>query len=267
LRCKLTYFSVFWSNDTLGLIQYPDFWETVAQNIQVYRNNILELDDHVIRLQDGTEIPTDALLCGTGWTANSPRFFSWTERARLELPHCVGQATKDHPLWTHLEDEADRRVLADFPRLAKPPDYYKKPTTTIPYRLYNCMAPLHDDSIIFLGHIHVPNAFRAAECQTIWATAYLDQKVKLPAMEDMQKEVALMIAWNRRRYLNNGRDDNYLHYDLVGYTDKLLSELGLSCRRKGWLADLFAPRKASEFESPRKEHLEKMRVIREQEVT
>lgn len=256
---KLTYFSVFWSNDTLGLIQHPDFWETVAQNVQVYRDNVLELDDHIVRLQDGTEIPTDALLCGTGWTANSPGFFSRTELARLGLPHRVDQATEDDPLWTQLEVEADRRVLDDFPRLAKPPDYYKKPTTTTPYRLYNCMVPLHDDSIVFLGHVHVPNAFRAAECQAIWATAYLDQKAKLPAMEEMQKDVALRIAWNRRRYLNNGQDGNYLHYDLVGYTDKLLGELGLSCRRKGWLADLFAPCKASDFEGPRKEYLEMVR--------
>lgn len=120
------------------------------------------------------------------------------------------------------------------------------------------MVLLHDDSIVFLGHVQVPNAFRAAECQAIWATAYLDQKVKLPAMEDMQEEIALRIAWNKRRYLNNDRHGNYLHYDLVGYTNKLLGELGFSCRRKGWFADLFTPCKASDFEGPRREYLEKI---------
>ena len=253
--------SIFWANDTLGLIQHPDFWQTVAQNVQVHRSDILGLSEHLIRLKDGTSIPTDVLLCGTGWTPSSPSFFSPTQLAQLGLPHPIDQPDHENALWTKLQEEADHQVLAQFPKLANPPTYHKKPIANTPYRLYNLMVPIHDDdhSIIFLGHVLVPNAFRAAECQAIWATAYLDEQVPLPSVEDMQKEIALTNAWNRRRYLNNGEAGNYLNYDLVGYTDRLLGELGLSCHGKGWFEDLFAPCKASDFKGPKMEYLERMK--------
>lgn len=247
----------------MGLIQHPEFWKTVAENVRVYRNDFQELDEHLVRLDDGTEIPTDVLLCGTGWNSNSTRLFDQDQIAQLGLPHSVDRRTPHDSMWEKLEVEADHKVLAQFPRLVKPPDYYEKPTTTTPYRLYNCMAPLHDDTIVFLGHIRVPNAFRAAECQAIWATAYLDRQITLPSMEAMEAEIALTNAWNKRRYLNNGRGGNYLHYELIGYTDKLLHELGLSCHRKGWFDDFFAPCTASDFVAPRKEYLEKVRGSKE----
>lgn len=245
----------------MGLIQHPDFWQTVAEKVQVYRNDIRELDQHLVRLDDETEIPTDILLCGTGWNSNSAQFFHQDQIAQLGLPHRVDQQSPDDSRWEKLEAGADQKVLVQFPRLVKPPDCYEQPTTTSPYRLYNCMAPLRDDSIVFLGHIYVPNAFRAAECQAIWATAYLDRQVTLPSIEAMEADIALTNAWNKRRYLNNGHGGNYLHYDLIGYTDKLLRELGLSCRRKSWLDDFFAPCTASDFVQPRKEYLEKVRGV------
>ena len=252
---QLTCPSIFWSNDTLGLIQHPDFWQTIAENTQVYRNDIQRLEEHLVRLDNGTEIQTDVLLCGTGWKSDGPSFFHHDQIVRLGLPHPIDQPSPEDSMWKTLETEADHKVLAQFPRLAKPPDYYKKPVVTTPYRLYNCMAPLHDDSIVFLGHIHSPNAFRAAECQAIWATAYLDRQITLPSVQEMQAEIALINAWNRRRYLNNGHEGNFLHYDLIGYTDKLLRELGLSCRKKGWFEDFFAPCTSSDFVTPRKEYL------------
>lgn len=243
----------------MGLIQHPDFWQTIAENVHVYRDDIRKLEEHLVRLEDGTGIPTDILLCGTGWNSDSPNFFHQDQIAQLGLPHRINQPTQDDSMWEQFETDADQKVLAQFPRLAKPPDYYEKPAAKTPYRLYNCMAPLHDDSIVFLGHVHVSNAFRAAECQAIWATAYLDQQITLPSMQEMQAEIALTNAWNRRRYLNNGHGGNFLNYDLIGYTDKLLRELGLSCRRKGWFDDLFAPCTASDFRAPRKKYLEKVK--------
>jgi hypothetical protein len=256
---ELTIDSIFWSNDALGLIQHPDFWQTVAENVQIYREDILELDTNVVRLNDGTEVPTDVLLCGTGWSSGSPPFFSREQVARLGLPHPVDQPTEDDPKWAELESEADPKVVAQFPRLAEPPDVYPKPVTRTAYRLYNCMASLQDDSILFLGHIHVANGFRAAECQAIWATAYFDKQVRLPSLVEMEKEVALLTAWCRRRYLNNGQAGNYLHYDLIGYTDKLLGQLGLSCHRKGMWDNLFSPCTAADFKPVKEKYLERMR--------
>ena len=173
----------------MGLIQHPDFWQTVAENVQIYREDILELDTHLVRLKNGIEIPTDVLLCGTGWAPDLPYFFTQDQIAQLGLPHRIDQPTEDDPDWTKLENEADHQVVTYFPRLAKPPPYHQKPIINTPHRLYNCMAPLHDDTIVFLGHIYVPNAFRAAECQAIWATAYLDKTIPLPPAEQMRREI------------------------------------------------------------------------------
>lgn len=244
----------------MGLIQHPDFWQTIAENVQIYREDILELDDHLVRLKDGTEIETDVLLCGTGWNSTVFKFFSEDQASQLGIPHRLDHSTQEDATWTELEADADAQVLAQFPRLANPPTYHAKPTSTTPYRLYNSMAPLNDDSIVFLGHIYVPNAFRAAECQAIWATAYLDKQAPLPSVDTMQRNVALLNAWNKRRYLNNGLAGNFLHYDLIGYTDKLLQELGLSCHREGWWNDMFTTCKASDLARPRKEYLERVKA-------
>ena len=62
----------------------------------------------------------------------------------------------------------------------------------------------------------------------MWMAAYLDGKIDVPSESEMRERVAEMVAWNRRRYLNNGATGIYLHYDMVGYTDRLLAELGIS---------------------------------------
>lgn len=63
----------------------------------------------------------------------------------------------------------------------------------------------------------------------------------------MQREIARTKAWCKRRYLNNGAMGNYLHYDLIGYTDKLVREMGENCAVKGWYENWFAPCTASDF--------------------
>ena len=145
--------------------------------------------------------------------------------------------------------------------LANPPPHHRKHVTRTPYRLYKHIAPLSDidgaRSIVFIGQICVGNYFRAVEAQSLWATAYLDKKLVLPEVEERQEEVALFTAWCRRRYLNNGEGGNWMTFELVGYTDRLLEQLGLKSHRKGWFKDLFEPCKASDFKGLREEYLEK----------
>ena len=140
-----------------------------------------------------------------------------------------------------LQSAADKEVIDEYPQLAHPPQFFQKPMVKTPYRLYKCMAPLDDDSIVFLGQIRIANNFRVAECQALWATALLDGTLDLPSYEDMQGEIAYVNAWCRRRYPANGGLGNYMHYDVIAYTDALLAELGLTSHRKPWLKDFFAP--------------------------
>ena len=76
-------------------------------------------------------------------------------------------------------------------------------------------------------------------------------------MEERQEDVALFTAWCRRGYLNNREGGNWMTFELVGYTDRLLEQLGLKSHRKGWFKDLFEPCMASDFRGLREEYLEK----------
>jgi dimethylaniline monooxygenase (N-oxide forming) len=160
-------------------------------------------------------------------------------------------------LWTQLEKEADKKVVARFPQLGNPPPYYKKPVLNTPYRLYKTIAPLHDNTIAFIGHVLITDYFRTAQAQAIWATAYLDNRLELPSLEERQKEVALFNAWSKRRYLNNGNTGIWMVFEFTGYTDGLLGQVGLSSHRRGWISDFFGPNKARDMRGIKDEYVRK----------
>lgn len=89
----------------------------------------------------------------------------------------------------------------------------------------------------------------------MWAAAYLDKKVALPDAEERRKEAALFTAWCRRRYLSNGEKGNRITFEMVGYTDRLLEQLGLKTHRKGWFRDCFEPCRQSDFRGLRDEYV------------
>jgi NADPH-dependent 2,4-dienoyl-CoA reductase/sulfur reductase-like enzyme len=70
------------------MIHRPDFWDTIAQHVEVYEDDILELDGRIVRLKSGDEIVTDVLLCGTGFTP-SVDFFDQDLLRGLGLPYAV----------------------------------------------------------------------------------------------------------------------------------------------------------------------------------
>ncbi|KAL8888712.1 MAG: hypothetical protein Q9215_003896 [Flavoplaca cf. flavocitrina] len=248
---------VFWQNQGAGLVNRPNFWDTIAQNVQVHYEDIEELHKGNIRLKSGEDIPCDAILCGTGWTP-SLNFFDQDMLADLGIPQPVSNFPPEKAkLWEELEKDADQQVLERFPILAYPPDHYHKPVTETPYRLYNGIAPLSDSSIAFVGHVLVANYFRLAECQAIWATAYLDGNVKLPALEQRQKNVALFVAWCRRRYLSNGERGHWMSAEQTGYTDRLFHDVGLSSHRRFWLWDAFVPSSKKDLHRVRAEYIKK----------
>ena len=215
---------------------------------------------HSIVLDDGSEIPANVLLCRTGWKFNYP-FFPKEQARSLGLPHSPEEdLPEDSKLWKSLLESADRRVLAEFPVLKTQPPHKipEVPTTTI--RLYNCISPLEDPSVVFLGRAHLSNSFRAAEAQAIWATAYFDGNIKMPSLEQAQREVAYMNALSRRRYPSHGTAGDFLFFELVWYTDKILGEVGLKSHRKGWWADWVEPCLATDFEGAKDEYRNKYGV-------
>ena len=209
--------------------------------MDIYQSNLRELDLGLVRLESEEEIPTDVLLCGTGWSP-ALDFFDTDLLIKLDLPHEIADEPAEYSeKWATLEKEADQKVLQKFPILANPPPHYKKPGTLTPYRLYNGIASVHDDSVVFIGHVLVGNYFSVTEAQAIWATAYLDKHLKLPSLAEQEKEIALFTSWCRRRYLSNGENGNWMTFEFIVYSDRLLHEVGLSSHRKGWFQDLFSP--------------------------
>ena len=209
--------------------------------MSVYEADILELDRRLVRLKGDKEVSSDVLLCGTSWTSTLD-LFDKDLLVKLDLPHPLEHEPAEvGAKWAWLEKEADQKVLDRFPMLANPPVCHWKPIDVRPYRLYNGIAPLRDDSIAFIGHVLVGNYFIATECQATWATAYLDKRLVLASYEERQAKTALFTAWCRQRYLSNCERGNWLPFDMIPYTNKLLQELGLSSHRKGWLQDFLAP--------------------------
>jgi dimethylaniline monooxygenase (N-oxide forming) len=184
--------------------------------VNVYRSDSSGTTANSIILKDGREVPTDVLLCGTGWKSSYP-FFSSKQASELGLPSKPPKDSVEEQSCTALMDAADERILRQYPILARPlPDC--KPISEdspTPARLYQGMASLTDPSIVFLGRARMSNNFRGAEAQAIWATAYWDGHVKLPPLMQAQEAVAYQRAFCRRRYPSRGADGLNFHADLV----------------------------------------------------
>ena len=100
----LRHHRLFWQKGTAGLLNRVDFWETVAPNVHIYLDNILELDTRLIRLKKGNVVASDVLLCGTGWDAASFDFFEAEHLVQLGLPHLLkDEPSQESEMWARLE--------------------------------------------------------------------------------------------------------------------------------------------------------------------
>ena len=217
------------------------------------------MQDHSIKLHDGSEVISDVLFCGTGWDPHYP-FFTKAQAVKMGLSHaCEDDEPEESQEWDAFSKIADQRIIAQFPQLANPPPHVKSPAkpNRTATRLYNCIAPLGDTSIAFMGDIHLHDSFRTAEAQAIWTTAYFDGNVKLPPLKEAKQEIAYMTAFCKRRYPSRGGAGNYFHTDLVPYTDKLMKDIGLKSHRKGWWKDLVYPCLISDLKGMKDEYLAK----------
>ncbi|MCJ1404896.1 monooxygenase [Xylographa trunciseda] len=250
---------IFWQNDSTGVNQRPDFWDVIAQKVKVYRQDVVKLNGSSIILTKD-KILADVLICATGWL---PSYHSFVDKS---LAHDLGLPTsadiEAKPEWEALDATADEEILTRFPRLKNPPPHHSSSQTSSPFRLYKYMlstSPAYHD-ILFLGHIAVGNNFRAAEVQALWATAYFDGHLHVPSQAEMENEVAMGVAWCRRRYLTKGELGHWLYYDLVPYTDALLKDVGVKGHRKTEAGDFWKPCVAQDLKGVVEEYLDIRRI-------
>ncbi|KAJ9642278.1 hypothetical protein H2199_004658 [Coniosporium tulheliwenetii] len=232
---------LFWQNDSTGIVQRADFFDTIATQVRVIRQDIRSMNEEGLMLDDGTAVAADAIVYCTGWKICHPYLDNETA-AQLGLPvHQDFCPPQEIVRWQALDRKGEIKALERFPILCEPPSHLASTSALSPLRLYKGMLPPHDHSIIFLGKLMLGNHFRNAEVQALWAVAALDGNICFPSTEDIGAEIADTVAWCRKRYLSKGELGNWLYFDMVPYTDTLLEQLGLKSHRKTWPKDLLAP--------------------------
>ena len=254
---------MFWQNESSGLNQRDDYWDVVAKNVKIYRRDIasIEPDSIVLRAKEGHSeanltIPADVLICCTGWSEASPLYDVATAKD-WGIPTSLDN---EDPAWKELDTHAEVDVLKRFPELEHPPQYRKKSSAKTPFRLYKAMASIHEDAdrtLLFLGRLMVGNNFLIAEAQALWAVAFLDGHIKTSGSE-MKQDIAEVVTWSRRRYLNKGQLGHWFFFDVLSYADMLLAQLGLkSHRSKLWNKNMFGPVRAENVRGLLKEYQER----------
>ncbi|KAL9051414.1 MAG: hypothetical protein Q9162_006021 [Coniocarpon cinnabarinum] len=232
--------------------------------MDLFNDEIDHLRGREVCLKSGKCLQTDAILLGTGWR-NSLDYMSPSLRASLGLPYLLtAELNRDEATaarrWFQREQDADVNITAAFPVLADPPTAHaRSPVHESPFRLYNLVVSLDDDTRSFacIGQINTSSYFRTGEIQSLWVTAYFDGKLTLPPLEQRADDVAHFVAWNRKRYLRSGEEGNVVVFDTLRYTDRLLDEVGLESYHKGWLAHYLTPNRARDYAGLRDEYVQR----------
>jgi dimethylaniline monooxygenase (N-oxide forming) len=232
----------FWSNESTSVDNKADFLDTIARNVRVFREEVLAIHGRSVELGSGLRLEAEAIVYATGWKCGMS-YFDTSLGASLGLPMMEeGLDEESRRCWRTLDRKAEARIDAEMPMLARKEPCREPDTLRTPLRLYKSMLPLEDHTIALLGKTVIAHAFPAAEVEALWAVAALDGKIDLPPVKAMREEIALVVAWSRRRYPSRGWQAMWFPWDLIPFTDMLLKQLGLvSHRGSSWWSDLTTP--------------------------
>ena len=213
-------------------------------------------------LDDGTSLKTDLLIYATGYRI-APNIFSPSDAAYLGLPVPVSQVPPaEVKKWIRLDTEADEEVCRLFPRLSTPPTPLTPPTPPTPppppppapthqpqvllppirgrdedeltpHRLYRTILPpslleADDRSFAVVGAIAVSATGIVAEAVALWTVAWLTEQLDVKgkrAVQEVEREIALVNAFKARRYLELGRRTPTVMYEWLSVRMSVLSPL------------------------------------------
>jgi dimethylaniline monooxygenase (N-oxide forming) len=197
--------AMFWSNESTSVDNKADFLDTIARNVHVVREDVAATHENSVELSSGLQLEADALVYATGWKCDMSSYFDKSLLAELGLPMAVGDLDdKYEQQWWTLDQQAEAKIDIEMPMLTRKDPYRKPDTQRTPLRLYKSMLPVEDRTIVFLGKTVIAHTFPAAEVAALWAVAALDGKIAFPSDEAMREEIALVLAWSRRRYPSRG---------------------------------------------------------------
>ncbi|KAI0468798.1 FAD/NAD(P)-binding domain-containing protein [Xylaria cf. heliscus] len=248
-------YGTFWVRAGLGTASAPDFWDTLhGGDLTVHRSEIESLSHtDVVNLKNGISLQSDMVIACTGFDKPHSPFGP-------DLRHTLGLSydDSDSSRWALLDEAAEKKVDALLPVLKQNPLAHLKPTAPKvrshgPTRHYRAILPLklaakNDRSICFLGQIHSIFTPTTNELGALWAAAYLQGKLELPSLDDMEMEVATFHAWERKRYLEMGLKNSYCILDFLSYIDTLARDLGIkSSRKSNPFSEMFVRYKPSDY--------------------
>ena len=259
---------IFWIAGSLSILNYPtNFFDLVRSGmIKVHIADVSTLGNQEIHLSTGAVIPSDALICSTGWRHRPAiSFLPRGIDVALGIPHAG-----PHPDINSLA-KADAELLKKFPALKNQPTLnprYKpmagfQPSEALaePYRLYRFIVPpalYKERSIAFAGIVQSISTVYIAMAQALWMTAYFDG-YNSPSLVRCKGEEELMekVSWQTMLHTQYGkwrcpggygsRFPDFV-YDGLPYMDLLLRDLGLNNKRKSnFLKELFQPYLTSDY--------------------
>ena len=259
---------IFWIAGSLSILNYKsNFFDLVRSGmIKVHIADISRLGDHEIRLSNNSVIPSDVLICSTGWR-HRPAIEFLPKGIDVSLGIPSASPNPD----PHSVAKVDAELMKRFPALRNQPTLnprYKpmggiKPSESLaePYRLYRFMVPptlYKERTIAFAGIVQSISTVYIAMAQALWMTAYFDG-YKPPSLvacksEEEQKE---KINWATLLHTQYGkwrcpggygsRFPDFV-YDGIPYLDLLLRDLELKNKRKDSLwKELFEPYLTSDY--------------------
>ncbi|CCA71618.1 hypothetical protein PIIN_05554 [Serendipita indica DSM 11827] len=237
---------MYWHNGPLLAVPTMDILDKVRRGdgITIYRADITKLSGRHVHLADQTTLTTDMLIYATGYSIHQP-IFSEQDAYELGLPvqisHIPSLTGNHDAQWpTQAMEEADKEVLAKFPRLSNPPVEPKKPTYT-QYRLYRSILPFplmkkRDRSLTFVGYLQGAAICIIGDVSALWAVAWMTGKLDIERdMDEMEKECDLLNAFIKRRYLNAGREIPIPPFEWMTILNYMLEELEVSLPEAGAL--------------------------------
>lgn len=253
--------------------------------IDVQRTHITKVHSKSVTLDNGTHLPTDALIFATGWHLSFGQFFSSELRVKLDLPIPFGQeppALKAY--WDELDANAAEYVHKIFPFLSNPPKTNENPPDNTPYHLYRLSVPpalatRNDRSLLFLGILASPQIPTYAELSSIWGIAYLENMHSPEVDKVFRDKLAMDLdtsrtnAFMRWRYRRAGILEPNSGAEIQDMCDLLCRELGVHAQRKkmrgGWNAtwnEWFTPYRSMDYRGIVQEFLEVVRKREEEKV-
>jgi cation diffusion facilitator CzcD-associated flavoprotein CzcO len=244
---------MFWIAGSLSILNYQtNFFDLVRDGmIKVHIADISALEENQIRLSNETVVPSDVLICSTGWRHRPAiQFLPDGIDSLIGIPHAGPNAD------ISLVTRADAELMKRFPALRNQPrlnPHYApmegaRPSESLaePYRLYRFVVPpalYNERTLAFAGIVQSISTVYIAMAQGLWITAYFDGHDSTALAKCREgKEREEKVIWETMLHTQYGkwrcpggygsRFPDFV-YDGMPYLDLLLRDLGLENKRKG----------------------------------